>query len=80
MRDWRLVTADIAYRMPDHPVILQSFIWQDYDLAPEFPGLLKFLRFWSEHLDGPIHSVRMAHVRLIDPRELRHVGHELRLH
>jgi uncharacterized protein Usg len=29
-----LTTANILYRMPDHPGLLQSFIWQRYDLHP----------------------------------------------
>ena len=34
-----LTTADIHYHMPDHPKLLQQFIWQEYDLAPLFPRL-----------------------------------------
>ena len=37
-----LTTATILYRMPDHPALLQSYIWQDYDLAPKFPVLIEF--------------------------------------
>ena len=28
MEGYRLTTAEILYRMPDHPAILQTFIWQ----------------------------------------------------
>lgn len=62
-----LVTADIIYRRPDHLWLLQSFIWQDYDLFPEFPGLRKFLDFWRVNLDGPLVCVRVAHERLVTP-------------
>src|SRR3546814_2741451 len=48
----RLTTAEILYHMPDHPALLQSYVWQDYDLAPKFPGLQKFLGFWESSLDG----------------------------
>ena len=41
-----LTTARILYRMPDHPSVLQEFIWQTYDLAPEFPELTRFVTFW----------------------------------
>jgi len=34
---YRLATAEITYHMPDHPAILQTLVWQHYDLAPEFP-------------------------------------------
>ena len=27
---YRLATAEITYRMPDHPAILQTFVWQHY--------------------------------------------------
>lgn len=40
-----LTTAEILYRLPDHPKLLQSYIWQDYDLAPRFPKLIDFLDF-----------------------------------
>ena len=36
LRGWSLTTAEIMYRMPDHRDILQTFVWQDYDLAPRF--------------------------------------------
>lgn len=35
--DWRLITAEILYHMPDHPGVLQTFIWQKLDRAPTFP-------------------------------------------
>ena len=57
---YRLTTAEILYHMPDHPGLLQTFIWQDLDLAPAFPVLHKFLDFWSRELDGKLHSVRLA--------------------
>jgi uncharacterized protein Usg len=37
-----LTTANILYRMPDHPSILQGFIWQRYDLHPHFPDCGNF--------------------------------------
>jgi uncharacterized protein Usg len=66
-----LTTAEILYRLPDHPNLLQSYIWQDYDVAPRFPVLRNFLAFWTENLDGPVDSVRVAHSRLIKSCELR---------
>jgi uncharacterized protein Usg len=75
-----LTTAEILYRLPDHLTLLQSYVWQDYDLAPEFPVLHKFLDFWSESLDGPLHSVRVAHVRLVRPAEIRTVKAQFALH
>lgn len=80
LEGFSLTTAEILYRLPDHPVLLQSYVWQDYDLAPVFPALRKFLAFWRDKLDGPVHSVRVAHSALIKPAELRNVSAEMLLH
>lgn len=68
-----LTTAQILYRMPDHQGLLQTFLWQHYDLYPHFPELNRFLAFWKRELEGPLHSVVVAHSRLIRPAELRSV-------
>ncbi|MCL4168752.1 UNVERIFIED_CONTAM: hypothetical protein GTU68_024715 [Idotea baltica] len=75
-----LTTAEILYRMPDFQRILQSFVWQEYDTAPHFPRLTKFLNFWKRELDGPLHSVRYTHRKLISPGEWRKVDGEIVLH
>jgi len=69
--DYRITTAEILYRMPDHPAFLQTYVWQDLDLAPEFPVLKKFLDFWERNLDGKLFKVRVAHSELIKPAEFR---------
>ena len=74
LEGYRLVTAQIVYRLPDHPAMLQEFIWQELDLAPKFPVLNKFLTFWQANLDGKIHSVRFANTALVTPGDLRHVS------
>ena len=80
LRDYRLTTAEILYRMPDHPGVLQAYVWQDLDLAPRFPALTRFLDFWSRNLDGKLHSVKVASSEIIKPAEFRLVGAEMRLH
>ncbi len=75
-----LTTANILYRLPDHPAFLQSYIWQEYDLAPRFPELRAFLDFWRRELEGPLHSVTVAHSRLIRPAEIVSVNGVLTLH
>ena len=75
-----LTTAQILYRRPDHPWLLQTYVWQNYDLFPKFPELMRFLAFWMEKLDGPLHSVQVAHCKLIRPAELRAVNGEFHLH
>ena len=80
LKGWSLTTAEIMYYMPDFHDILQTFIWQEYDLAPKFPRLIKFLNFWTHNLDGPLASVRVAHCSLLGATEMRYVGQEWRLH
>jgi uncharacterized protein Usg len=71
LRDYRLTTAEILYHLPDHPSVLQSYIWQELDIAPKFPVLRKFLDFWANNLDGKLHSVRVGSATLITPSEWR---------
>lgn len=75
-----LTTAHILYRIPDFESLLQTYVWQDYDLAPDFPEMRKFLDFWQTRLDGALHSVRYAHQRLIGPHEWRWIEGEFKLH
>ena len=74
-----LTTANILYRLPDHPNLLQTYVWQNYDLAPVFPELHKFLDFWTRELEGPLHSVKVAHQRLVSPSEVRMIETEFAL-
>lgn len=76
----RLTTAEILYHMPDHPKLLQTYVWQDYDLAPRFPGLKKFLDFWEASLDGKLHSVRVVSARVVSPAEIRAAAASYDLH
>jgi uncharacterized protein Usg len=68
---YRLTTAEITYRLPDRPAVLQQFIWQDFDILPHFPVLRRFLDFWGANLDGKLHSVRVDCGRLLGPSEVR---------
>ncbi|SFZ86243.1 Usg protein (tryptophan operon, function unknown) [Devosia enhydra] len=74
LKGYGLTTAEIHYRLPDTPSLLQTYLWQNYDMAPDFPVLKKFLDFWARELEGPLHSVRVAHQRLIRPSEYRAVN------
>jgi len=69
--DYGLTTAQIIYRMPDQLDCFQDFLWQEFDLFPQFPSLRKFLAFWEERIEGPLHSITVAHARLITPMELQ---------
>ena len=80
LRDYRLTTAEILYRMPDHPELLQTYLWQEYDIAPKFPELSKFLAFWKRELEGRLHSVRVASQQLVTPAEFRFADGVFALH
>ena len=80
LHDYRLTTAEILYHMPDHPAVLQTFIWQELDLAPKFPGLRKFLDFWAREIEGKVHSVRVASAELITPPQWQNARSRLSLH
>ena len=71
LQGYSLTTAEILYRMPDHQSLIQTFIWQDYDLHPRFPKLKGFLDFWETNLDGPLYKVTVSHTALVSPAEVR---------
>lgn len=80
LRDYRLTTAEILYHFPDHPALLQTYVWQELDLAPKFPTLKKFLAFWERELDGKLHSVKVMHAEIITPREFRLMSSPISIH
>ena len=76
LQGYGLTTAEILYRMPDHQNLLQTFLWQDYDIAPKYPRLYKFIEFWRKEIEGPLHSIRFSHRKMIAPGEWRNVTGE----
>ena len=71
LQGWRLTTAEVLYYMPDHPSLLQSFVWQTLDLAPEYPRIVKFLDFWKREIEATIHSVRIAGSNALAPAKVQ---------
>ncbi len=80
LKDYRLTTAEILYRLPDHPAVLQSYIWQELDLAPQFPILRRFLEFWHKEIEGKLHSVRVGSVTVVKAPEVRLASSVFTLH
>lgn len=80
LENYRLTTAEILYHMPDHPSLLQSYVWQELDLNPDFPELKQFLNFWERSLDGKLHSVSVVSCELIKPSDFRMADGEFHLH
>ena len=35
LKGYGLTTAEMFYHMPDFTHVLNTFIWQDYDIAPD---------------------------------------------
>jgi uncharacterized protein Usg len=77
---YRLTTAEILYHLPDHPAVLQTFVWQELDIAPTYPALNRFLEFWEREIEGKLHSVRVGNARLVSAGEMRHTDHLMHLH
>jgi uncharacterized protein Usg len=80
LRGYRLATAEIVYHLPDHPSLLQTFVWQHLDLAPHYPELRRFLDFWTRSIDGKLHSVTVGRTRLIRAPALTHAAGLWQLH
>jgi uncharacterized protein Usg len=80
LEGYRLTTAEILYHLPDHPHLVQSFIWQQFDMAPRYPELQRFLAFWEKNIEGKLHSVQVAQASLIGPAKHRYVQASFSLH
>ena len=80
LRGYGLTTAEMFYRMPDYQHVLNSYVWQEYDLAPDHPRLFQFIEFWQSEIDGPLHSVRFSHRKMLSSGEWRNVTGEFTLH
>ncbi len=76
----RLTTAEVLYYMPAHPSLLQSFLWQTVDEAPNFPRIHQFLDFWRREIDAVIHSVSIGGAGLVTPAKLTIAKFDSTLH
>ena len=45
--------------MPDYQHILQEFIWQTYDVKPEYPRVHKFLNYWHDNIEAVIEEIKI---------------------
>lgn len=70
----RLTTAEVLYYLPDHPSLIQRFMWQTLDIAPDFPRVHQFLEFWRREVDAVIHSVNVSAVGEVRPARVRIAG------
>jgi uncharacterized protein Usg len=74
LRGDRLATAEIAYRLPDHPSLRQTFVWQHHDLAPGYPERRRFLAFWAANLKGRLFSGRVGRTERLTPSRHAHIA------
>ncbi|AHE52802.1 usg protein [Sphingomonas sanxanigenens] len=79
LEGYGLTTAEIHYYRPDAPSLLNLFVWQDYDLAPDFPVLFDFIDYWNRGIEGALHSIRIVHDQLVRPAEWRAARGDFRL-
>ena len=63
LKGYGLTTARMFYHLPDHPLVLNVFIWQFHDLQPDYPHLFEFIEFWQREIEGSLHSVEFSHDR-----------------
>ncbi|MEL6617527.1 MAG: usg protein [Pseudomonadota bacterium] len=80
LKGYGLTTAEMFYRMPDYTNVLNTFIWQEYDLAPDHPRLFEFIDFWKAEIEGELHSVRFTHRKMLAHGEWRQVVGEFPIH
>jgi uncharacterized protein Usg len=80
LKGYGLTTAEMFYRMPDYPSVLNTFVWQDYDIAPDHDRLMAFVDYWKAEIEGPLHSVRFTHRKLLAPGRWQHQVGEFTLH
>ncbi|WP_300585737.1 aspartate-semialdehyde dehydrogenase [Marivita sp.] len=80
LRGYGLTTAQLFYRMPDYKNVLNTFVWQEYDLAPDHPKLFEFIEFWQDTIEGPLHSVQYTHRKLLASGEWQQIVGEFTVH
>lgn len=80
LRGYGLTTAQLFYRMPDYQNVLNTFVWQEYDLAPDHPKLFEFIEFWQDSIEGPLHSVQYTHRKMLASGEYQQLVGEFTLH
>jgi uncharacterized protein Usg len=76
----QMTSVEILYQTPGRPHLIQSFLWQDYDVAPEFPRLKRFLRFWAERFGVTVHSIHLIEQEETSPAEAHYMGYSLVVH
>jgi uncharacterized protein Usg len=56
-----IATIRIYYYLPDYISLLQEFVWQTEDKAPEFPRIHQFLWHWKHNILATIESIQLCY-------------------
>ena len=75
-----LTTAEIIYHLPDYPLLLQTYVWQEFDIPPLFPRLTAFIEFWDKNIDGRIETVRVATAGNLMPNSIMTPAVSFKIH
>ncbi|MEM8774509.1 MAG: aspartate-semialdehyde dehydrogenase [Pseudomonadota bacterium] len=80
LKGYGLTTAEFFYHMPDYKNVLNTFVWQEYDLAPDHRRLFQFIEYWHDEIEGQLHSVRFTHRKEISAGDWRQICGEFYYH
>jgi uncharacterized protein Usg len=75
-RSSTLVTLDIFYYIPDYSSIINEFVWQTEDVAPEYHRVHKFLLYWQKNIDAVIQEILICDA---NTRKWRTVDFDLKM-
>lgn len=54
------VLLQVIYFMPQHPLLLQEFLWGYNDCIPNLDRTHKFLIYWKNNIDAVINSITIS--------------------
>ena len=56
-----IVTISIFYYRPDATYLVNEFVWQTFDIVPEYPRIRKFLDHWRTDVQARIQEIYLLH-------------------
>lgn len=78
--EYKLMRAKIAYQENGRPHLIKNIEWVDYDTAPDFPELQRFLDIFSSRLDGAIDEVRLYEEGPVRPQNMIYAESNATIH
>lgn len=71
-QDYRIVTVNVLFYLPDYASIVQEFLWQTLDRRPQYPRIHRFLDFWRRDIDAVIKEIIIIDMPDLDTNRWRH--------